>query len=352
MWQRWFDRLQPLFLLLALSFVALLLRSQWPTLQQYPWHFNGGWLTLSALFMLASWALEVRIWQLLLRVVGGLVPYGAALRMWFLAALVRYIPGNVWQPLSLTLYCQRWGVRPEATLASVALYQVVSLLAVVPIALLYFGLTGNWGLLTGTMQGLAPWLLALAALPLLLFLLRPGWLMALMNWLLRKVRRPAIDAHLGTPQLLGLLVIGVVNWLLWGASFATLALALGRPATIGLGEFFFTLVAVYAVAYAVGLLSLLTPSGFGVREGTFYLLLTPLLDGGYVTAIALAMRLWNILGEVIMALLSVAAERFWPLQPSVPATMSSQPSTQPSTQQTHGAVDLLPSDGLSVDSTP
>jgi len=339
MWQRWFDRLQPLFLLLALSFVGLLLRSQWPTLQAYPWRFNGGWLALSALLMLASWALEVRIWHRLLRLVDGIVPYGAALRMWFLAALVRYIPGNVWQPLSLTLYCQRWGVRPEATLTSVALYQVVILLAVVPIALIYFGLTGNWGLFTGHIQGLAPWLLSVAALPLLIFLTRPGWLIALMNWLLRKVGRPPIEARLRTPQLLWLLALAMINWLLWGASFATLALALGRPETVGLGQFSFTLIAVYAVAYAIGLLSLLTPSGFGVREGTFYLLLTPLLDGGYVTAIALAMRLWNILGEVIMALLSVVAERIWPLQPSAPDPALGQ--------STHAPGDILSVDSAS-----
>jgi uncharacterized membrane protein YbhN (UPF0104 family) len=339
MGQRWFNRLQPFFLLLALSFVALLLRSQWPTLQAYPWQLNGGWLALSALFMLASWLLEVQIWHLLLRLIGGLVPYGAALRMWFLAALVRYIPGNVWQPLSLTLYCQRWGVRPEATLASVVLFQAIVLLAILPIALVYFGLTGNWGLLTGVVAAIAPWLLGLGVLPVLLFLLRPSWLVALMNWALAKIGRSPIAAHLSTRQLLGLLVLGVIDWLLWGATFATLALALGRPGTLPLGEFIFHLVAIYPVGYGIGFLSLLTPSGFGVREGAFYLLLTPLVAGGYVTAIALAMRLWNISGEVAMALLSVVAERVWPLQPTTRAVALESPM--------HATADGLPVDSAS-----
>ncbi|MCB0084808.1 MAG: flippase-like domain-containing protein [Caldilineaceae bacterium] len=311
--QRWFDRLQPLFLVLGLLFVGLLLRSQWPTLRAYPWQFHPEWLLFSALAMLLSWSIEVCIWHQLLRIVGGVVPYGATLRMWFLAALIRYIPGNVWQLLSLTLYCRRWGVRPEATLASIVLYQAVVILAVAPIALLYFGLTGNWGLLTGFVEEIAGWLLGLAALPVLVFLLRPGWLVALMNWALGKLGRAAIDAQLGTAQLLQLLLIGVVDWLCWGATFAGLALALGRPSTLGLGEFAFHLIAVYSIGYAIGFLSLLTPSGFGVREGTYYLLLTPLLAGGYVAAIALAMRLWNIFGEVVMALLTVLAERLWPL---------------------------------------
>jgi uncharacterized membrane protein YbhN (UPF0104 family) len=318
MWQRWFDRLQPLFLLLALLFVGLLLRSQWPALRSYPWQFHGGWLALSALLMFTSWLLEVRIWHLLLRVVDGVVPYGAALRMWFLAALIRYIPGNVWQPLSLTLYCQRWGVRAEATIASLVLYQAVVLLAVLPIALVYFGLTGNWGVLTGVLAEIAPWLLGLGALPVLVFLLRPQWLIDLMNWALQKMGRGAIAARWHTGQLLWLLVLGVVDWSCWGLSFATLGLALGHPTTLSLGEFVLHLTAVFSIGYAIGFLSLLTPSGFGVREGTYYLLLTPLLPGGYVTAIALAMRLWNILGEVVMALLTVAAERLWPIMPPQP----------------------------------
>ncbi len=313
--QRWFERLQPIFLVVALLFVGLLLHSQWPALIAYPWQLHGGWLLFSMLCMVVSWLLEVGIWQRLLRVVGGVVPYHAALRMWFLAALVRYIPGNVWQPLSLTLYCQRWRVRPEATVASVALYQAVVLLASVPIALYYFGLTGNWGLLSGLLAGATPWLLALGTLPVLIFLVRPGWLIDLLNWALRRVGRAAITGQLDTAQLLWLLGVGVVNWIFWGGSFATLALALGSPAGWRPEALAFHLVAVYPIAYVVGFLSLIAPSGFGVREGTFYLLLTPLLAGSYVTALALAMRLWNIVGEVIMALLTLLANRVWPLQP-------------------------------------
>ncbi len=61
------------------------------------------------------------------------------------------------------------------------------------------------------------------------------------------------------------------------------------------------LVAAYAIAYAIGFVSLLTPSGLGVREGAFYLLLAPLLGGGFVTVIALAMRIWTTLGELLAA---------------------------------------------------
>lgn len=309
MWQRLFTRLQPVFLLLALLFIGLLLRSQWETLRNYEWRLHGGWLGLSALFMLAAWALEIEIWRLLLRLLGSQLPFGPATRIWFFAAVVRYIPGNIWQPLSLTLQCQQWRIRPETSLTSLVFYQAVILLAATPIAAIYFGLTGNWGLLTTLLQGAAPLLIGLSAIPVILFLAKPEMLVGLINWALQKLGRPTISTTLSTPRLLGLLVLAATDWLLWGASFAALTFALGQPTASttdnlsALGAMLH-LTAVFPIAYVIGFLSLITPSGIGVREGALYLLLVPLFDGGLITIAALATRLWTIFGEVVMALLT------------------------------------------------
>jgi len=318
MWRRWFDRLQPLFLLLAFAFIAALLRSQWATLRSYEWHLDPAWLALSAVLMLASWAVEVYIWYLLIRLLGAHLPYGAALRIWFLTALVRYIPGNVWQPLSLTFYCQRRQIRPELTLASIALFQVILFLATTPIAVFYFQVTGNWGIFTNLVAGWADWLIGLALLPVLIFLARPGWLLAILNWLLRKVGRDVVVAKLSSWHLLLLLLMGMIDWLLWGATFATLTFALGPLTQLPLPTLFFHLMAVYPIGYAIGFLSLFTPSGFGVREGAYYLLLAPIMGGGLVTVAALTMRVWNIVGEVVMALVSLLIERRQPMPMPTP----------------------------------
>lgn len=313
MWRRWFDRLQPFFLVLAFLFIAVILRNQWDTLRSYEWRLDVGWLALSALLMLASWAGEVYIWVLLIHLLGSHLPYGPALRMWFLTALVRYIPGNVWQPLSLTLYCQQRQIRPEITLASIMLFQVIVILAIAPIAAFYFQFTGNWGVFTALVGGMADWLIWLALLPVLVFLAKPGWLLAILNWLLRKVGRIEIEAKLTSGRLLLLLLIGAFDWVLWGATFATVTMALGHFPQLPLPLLFLHLVAVYPIGYAIGFLSLFTPSGFGVREGAYYLLLAPILGGGLVTVAALVMRLWNIIGEVVMALGSFVMERRRPL---------------------------------------
>ena len=107
MWKTILRRAQPIFLVVALIFVAVLLRSQWAELRAHTWQLQPGWLLISALLLLASWAMEIGIWRHLLALVGGRLPYAPAIRIWFLSAIVRYIPGNVWQPLSMTLQANK-----------------------------------------------------------------------------------------------------------------------------------------------------------------------------------------------------------------------------------------------------
>ncbi len=257
------------------------------------------------MLLLATWSLEVGIWRHLLGVVSRPVPYPTAWRIWFLSTLTRYIPGNVWQPLTMTLHCRRLGVAPEATVASMVLYLAVSMLAVVPIGTGYFLWSGNWGLFgvvlgEGVERGVVILLIA-ALLPVIAFAARPGWLLGVINWVLRLVKRPALTVRLGAVEFLALLAAGVGSWLCWGGSFAALTFALGDFDPAQMFTLAPHLTAVYAVAYLIGYASFITPSGLGVREGAIYLLLVPLLDGGLVTVAALAMRVLNTLAEVVIA---------------------------------------------------
>jgi len=294
-------RMQPLFVLLALIFMILLLHSQWAELQSYVWQLRPAWLALSAGCLAAAWAVEVALWRWLLRTVGGRLPYWSAVRIWFLSAIVRYIPGNIWQPLSITLLAQRRGVKPEATLTSIVLYQVIITLAVAPIAGVYFAVTGNWGVLTDLVRGAAPWLIAVGLAPFVIFIVQPAWLIECVNWGLHRLRRARLPGGLTRPALLALLALAGVDWLLWGAAFATLSFGINAYAPATMWTLAPHLIAVYPVAYAIGYLSLLTPSGLGVREGALYLLLAPITGGAAITLLALAMRVWTTLGELVAA---------------------------------------------------
>jgi uncharacterized membrane protein YbhN (UPF0104 family) len=313
-------RLQPLFILLALIFMALLLGSQWQELQSYDWQLNPLWLVFSAGCLAAAWAVEVALWRRLLRTVGGHLPYWPAVRIWFLSAIVRYIPGNIWQPLSITLLAQRRGVKPEATLTSIVLYQAIITLAVAPIAAVYFAVTGNWGVLTGLLHDAAPWLIAVGLTPVAVFIAQPSWLIEIVNWGLQRLGRSRLPAGLTRPELLIVLALAILDWLIWGAAFATLAFGIDAYAPAEIWALAPHLIAVYPVAYAIGFLSFFTPSGLGVREGALYMLLAPVTGGAAITLLALAMRLWTTLGELIAAGISaLIPERATTLAPEPPA---------------------------------
>lgn len=295
-------KLQPLFVALAILLLVVLLRSQWDELSRHPWQLNPAWLAASALFLLASWALEVQIWRTLLQVLGACLPYFAAVRAWFISAIMRYIPGNIWQPLSITVMAQRRGVAPEATLTSVVLYQLINLLAATPIAAVYVLTTGNWGLFTQFLGVWTPLLAGAMLAPIAVFLVRPAWLLELVNWLLAKLRRPPLATQRMTRSAMAwVLLLTVCDWLLWGSCFAALAFALQPYSPAEMMRLLPHLVAANAIATAIGFISLLTPSGIGVREGAFYVLLAPIMGGGAATVLALAMRLWTMLGELVAA---------------------------------------------------
>ncbi|MCB9148699.1 MAG: flippase-like domain-containing protein [Caldilineaceae bacterium] len=301
MQKRFLQYSQPVMVGLAVAFIFYVLSAQWEQLRDQPWRLHGGWLVISTLFLLASWGLEIAVWRYLLHLLGGYVPYATAARIWFLSAIVRYVPGNIWQPLSMTLRCRQHGVAPETTLTSVVLYQVVILLAAAPIAGIYFFATGNYGLITDALGQMAPWLAGLVLLPVLIFLWRPDWLIGILNWALRRIGRAGTVGRFTSANLLWALLLACADWMLWGASFAAITFALAAYTTAQMQPLLPHLLASYAIAYAVGFISFITPSGFGVREGAFYVLLAPLLGGGPVTVAALAMRIWTTLGEIMMA---------------------------------------------------
>lgn len=297
----WRRLIQPAFFALALLFIGLLVRSQWSELSRYHWQLHPGWLVLSGLAMLAGWALEVGLWRAGLARLGGRLSYPNALRIWFASILVRYIPGNVWQPLGMTVLARREGVRVEATVGSIALFQAVNLLAVLPIAGLYLLTVGNFGLLEPWLGAATGWLVAGAGAAIGLFLLRPGWLIGLLNWALGKAGRPPLAAALTPGDLLRLLAVATLAWLGWGASFAAMTFALAPSSAAEMSAALPHLLAAFPIAYAVGYLSFITPSGLAVREGVLYLLLAPVLGGGPTTVAALAIRLWQVVLEVATA---------------------------------------------------
>ncbi len=297
---------QALILLLALLFIVLLLRSQWQALRTYTWRLRPLWLLPATLAIFASWSIEVAIWRRLLQAMGARLPFDRAFRIWFVSALVRYIPGNLWQPLGMTMLARQQGIRSETTVLSIAVYQAINLLSVTIVAAFYPLFGGDLGLLAGVAD---PRLGLLLLVPALVFVLRPQWLLALLNWALAKMGRPPFSGVLRPADILQALFMGALDWVLLGLGFASLTLALHSLTAEQLITWLPHLVASYPLAYAIGYLSFITPSGLAVREGSLFLLLSPITGGAVATVAALAMRLWLLVCELLAAALALLT---WP----------------------------------------
>ncbi len=288
-------------LALALLSIIGLLHTQWEAIQRQPWQLRGERLALAAGLLSLAWLVEVLLWRRSLHLWGGRLGWGQALYVWFASILVRYIPGNLWQPLGMTLLAQERGVRPVATMASIALYQAINLLSALPFAGAYLQWVDR-GWVDGELRlgagGDMGWLL-LAGLPFLVLLLRPGWLQAGLDGLLRALGREPLDASLRARDLAILWLGGLVDWILWSGAFALLAGAvLELP---GRAEVWAGLLTAYPVAYAVGYLSFVAPGGLAIREGALALLLAPVLGPGPGILLALAMRTLQVVLEVLWA---------------------------------------------------
>ena len=301
---------QPLFIVLAFVLLGVLLRSQWDSLWTHKWRIQPRWVMASGLFIAGGWLIEVRLWQRLLELVGGRLNYWPALRIWFSSAIVRYVPGNVWQPLSLTVRCREQGIRPEATLASLTLFQAILLMAVGPIAAVYLATWGRAGALSHWLGSFSRWSSVVVAIPVLFFVMRPQTLLSTANFVLAKLGREPLPLGLSRDQLIRLLGISLLAWAFLCAGFSALAGAMMSSST-SFWEALPHLAAAYPIAYVAGFLSLLTPGGLVVREGMLFLLLAPVIGRGDAIIVALGMRVLEISLEALVSLSAICVPTIW-----------------------------------------
>jgi glycosyltransferase 2 family protein len=302
-------RLQPLFIVVAFALLGVLLRSQWNVLRTHDWRLRPEWLAASGAAVVIGWLIEIRMWQRLLGHLGGRLAYWTSVRIWFISAIVRYIPGNIWQALSLTVRCGEHGIRAEATLASLTLFQIVHTLAIGPIVAVYLATWGRDGPLASRLGTTSAWWAVGVVCPIALFVASPHTLLAVANRALRKLGREPLPLDLSAIQLLRSLATSFVAWMFFCTGFVAFVAAV----TSSNRQSFWTaaphLATAYPVAFAGGMLSIVTPSGLGVREGLLFFLLSPILGGANAIVVALGMRAWEVALDAAVSGLALGAKR-------------------------------------------
>jgi len=282
---------------LIFFFLGKKVAADWQAVRQYEWKINYFWLVFSLFILLGNFVYLSWVWSEILKIFGKNLKLRKAFRISYLSNLARYLPGRIWQYVSLVAMCEREGISKSTSTASFVLSQLIN----IPAALLLI-------LITGVLPPLARqswiqdaiWILGGAVtLGALIVISRPKWTEKTLLWVLRKVEKTEPVVALKKTSLAGIFVSYAFGWFLHGAAFFFFVVAVTSSA-----ENFFPIVGAYVAAYLVGYLSVFTPGGLGVREAVLALILSLYFPDSVAILISTLSRIWVVLGETTGALVA------------------------------------------------
>ncbi|MCM3925442.1 flippase-like domain-containing protein, partial [Frankia sp. AiPs1] len=279
-------------LVVALGLLVVALVSQWNDVQDSFRLLTVGSVVAAGIATILAVGTTVLSWRALLAGLGAALPLRAAVRIFFVGQIGKYIPGSVWPVLAQMELSRDYGVsRPKAASAS---------LVVLALAVPSGGLAAAVTLPFVSADALTRYWWALAAVPVFAVVLYPSVLSRLLALGFRLLHR----APLEEPLTLRPIAAGA-GWLLvsfcW-YGLATWLLVRDLDPEVGGGRLLLLSVGAYALAWTAGFLVLVVPAGAGVREAVLVLALAPAVAGGPATLVALVARLLATVADLLECL--------------------------------------------------
>jgi hypothetical protein len=253
-------------------------------------------LTLSGLVVLATYAVLIETWRVLLRGWQHDIPFMDAARIWTISNLGKYLPGKVWSITALAVMSRDYGVTAaEGATASILVTLVNTLVGFVVAFVAGASLLRLPRIAVALIAVLAAAVLASpSALP------RLGALAG------RIFKRDITLRPLRHSVLLTAGALTCIAWLMYGVAFWLFTKGMLGAAPGAFRDY----VAVFAGSYLLGFLAIFTPAGLGAREGVMRLALARAgFAIGPADLLAVASRLWLTVLEVIPPLIFLALVR-------------------------------------------
>ncbi|MBL0939726.1 MAG: flippase-like domain-containing protein [Gemmatimonadaceae bacterium] len=299
-------------LLATFAFIVLALRDQWSEVAD-AWatrEFAWGWITLSTIIVLCTYAALIQSWRMLLSGWGGHLGYWTATRIWTIANLGRWLPGKVWSIGALGLMASQEGVSGVAAAGASILGTLLNLGAGLAVAVI-FSADG--------LEAIAPGFRVVSILAAVGFVagivVLPRLLPVLLNAFARWRGLPLPAQHLTARQIWLATSINVFSWLAYGIAFALFA----KGVTPRISSDPLLFIAVFSASYLVGFLALFSPGGLGFRELALGGMLVGLGMSGQGDAAILSAtsRIWLTVLEVVPGIVGL-----FTLSPSQRAVLS------------------------------
>ena len=276
------------FLVLALVLLALALRDQGPEALDAAREIGLGSALASLVAVLAGLLASALVWRALLADLGTPLGTAAALHVFFLGQLGKYVPGSVFA-VAAQMELGRVHGAPRSRVGTASL--------------LFMGVLVAAGLLSAAVvlpltspQALRSYAWVLLVLPVGLALLAPPVLTRLVGLLLRLLRRAPLDRPLSARGVGAALGWAFVMWAAYGVHLWLLV----RPQDTAPGPDLLLLsTGAYALAWTAGFLVVVAPAGAGVREVALVAALAPVLDRAGALAVAVLSRVLMTLGDLV-----------------------------------------------------
>ena len=295
----WLRRLLSFLLIAAaFGFLAREIIRNLDSLRAFDWRLQPWTLLFSVAALVVVLVAGVGYWAIVLRGFGIRAPLVPLARTWFLANLSRYIPGMVWQFVSLAQFGGGAGLTPVVSITSLLVQMGFMLLsaAALGVVLLPASPLGELYPILRDLRWLAP---------LVLLAVHPVVIRTLVGLLGRLSRRTTV-AWNGTwgQGVILLLLATVLWWAFGGAFFLFLRAFVALPWSL-----LPAVTAIHALAFLVGYLAFFAPAGLGFKDAALTLLLAGLVPTPVAASLAVLARLWSIAGELLpaLALLPAAA---------------------------------------------
>jgi glycosyltransferase 2 family protein len=288
-------------LALAAIVVALVARKvveEWGAVRLALDQAHPNWLALvmSCVVVLATYAVLIETWRVLLRGWQHDVPFVDAARIWTISNLGKYLPGKVWAITALVVMTRQYGVSAAEGAATSVLLTLINTIVGFVVAIVA----------GASLLRLPPFAVVLIAAMAVAVLASPAALPRIGALAGRVFGRPMVLRKLPHRVILLAALLTAIAWTMYGIAFRLFAIGVLGHAPGALRDY----VAVFAGSYLVGFLAIFSPAGVGVREGVMAVALQRAgLATGDAYLLAVASRLWLTALEVLPPLLFLAFVR-------------------------------------------
>ncbi len=271
-------------------FLARILYRDWNKISTYDWDVNYYLLVFSFILMVVNSLVISLGWNLILRLLGAVVGYRKALKIYLLTELGKYIPGKIWTMVGKVYFLEKEGVAGVKAATSVVVrlaIHVVSGLLIFLVSLLFWT----------PAESVRRVYFLFFLLPLGLLFLHPSVFGRTLNFALKRLKRDSIKFTLKYEHIILLIFFWCGWWVLTGISIYFLIVSI-YPLSSALLP---AIIGICAITWLAGFFSFIVPAGLGIIEGMVVLLLSLYLPVYMATLIALLIRVLRTANNVLCA---------------------------------------------------